>query len=383
MRRMQEALRLPLGRPKAVERPSGTSLMPSPHPQSGFIAPLHAFRGVAIVNIVAVHAGSLAVYDFGGGTQADPALKAIAAVNEALFHDSTLYFALISGLLFSAVLQARGWVRFFEGKAKYVLAPYAVMSLVFTFFHWHWSQDFEVFGAGPLAFAEAGARHILLGTAMGQFWYIPVLAILFVLTPVLSALLSRQWGAWLIAAIVLAPLLVTRTGAEVSLQTTVYFLGAYAGGMALGRHYAAASAWLARLWPLLALIAAGSTLLLLWMIWTGTGLQGPVRLQESVFYVQKAALAGLFLAVLTALGTRNFRVLDALAGHAFAIYFLHLFALYALAHLARLFLSPPQSGLVILALMLALLGASLAICVAISAAARALLGKRARMVLGS
>ena len=146
-----------------------------------FIAPLHAFRGVAIVNIVAVHAGSLAIYDFGGGTAESNALRLLAAINETLFHGATLYFAFISGLLFSAVPSARGWPRFFESKLKYVLLPYIVMSAVFTLFHWHWSQHFEVFSQGPLAFLAAAARHIVSGTAMDPFWYIPVLACLFIL----------------------------------------------------------------------------------------------------------------------------------------------------------------------------------------------------------
>ena len=264
-----------------------------------------------------------------------------------------------------------------------MLAPYAVMSLVFTLFHWHWSQDFEVFGEGPLAFVQAGARHILLGTAMGQFWYIPVLAVLFALTPLLSALLSRSWGIWAVGALGLAPLLVTRTGAELSVQNVVYFLGAYAGGMALGRDYATVSSRLSRIWPLLALLAIVTTALLVWMVWSGTGLAGPVRLQESVFYLQKAALAGLFLAGLKAIEPRVPRLLETLAGHAFAIYFLHLFVLYAIGHVARLVIGPPLGPLAAIALMAGLLAGSLAICVAISAGARAALGKRARMLLGS
>lgn len=349
----------------------------------GFIAHLHAFRGIAILNIVAVHAGSLAVYDIGGGTATDPALKTIAVLNEALFHDSTLYFALISGLLFSAVLEARGWARFFEGKLKYVIVPYVVMSLVFTLFHWHWTQDFELFGDGPLAFAETGLRNILLGSAMAQFWYIPVLALLFALTPLISALLSSRYGRWAVVLVALTPLVVTRTGAEVSVQNVVYFLGAYAGGMALGRNYEAAIDRIGTLGPMLAAAGAMSTAALAWMIWSGIEFAGPVSLRESLFYVQKAALAGLFLIGLRAVEARLPAWLDALADHAFAIYFLHVFVLYTLGHLTRLVLTPPQDPLVVLALMALYLAASLIICVAISTGARTLLGKRARMVLGA
>ncbi|MFW6412501.1 MAG: acyltransferase family protein [Oceanicaulis sp.] len=353
------------------------------HRPSGFIAPLHAFRAVAIVNIVAVHAGSLAVYDFGGGTAADPALRAVAALNETLFHDATLYFALVSGLLFTAVLKGRGWARFYETKAKYVLLPYVATSLLFTYAHWHWSQDLQLFGGGPLAFAETAARNVLFGTAMGQFWYVPVLACLFVLTPFLSALLSHRLGRRAIAVIVLAPLLVSRTGAEATVPTVVYFLGAYAAGMALGRDHAGVLAWLKRRRIALLSVAAVTSAALFWMIWTGTGAEGPVRLQQSLFYVQKAALAGLFLALLAGIGERVPRVLDALADHAFAIYFLHVFALYTLGHVARQAHAPPQGALAVTLLALGFLAASLAFSVAVSAAARAVLGKRARMVLGS
>ena len=81
-----------------------------------YLHDLHAFRGVAILAIVMAHAAGLVLIQnarAAGGTQFAPTVKAI---NEVLWHDSTVFFALISGLLFSAVLAPRGWRAFFRGK---------------------------------------------------------------------------------------------------------------------------------------------------------------------------------------------------------------------------------------------------------------------------
>ena len=108
-----------------------------------FIRPLHAFRGFAILNIVAVHAwsGQLSCI-----RDAEPSIgvSLLDAVNETLFHDSTLYFALISGLLFSLVLQPRGWTAFFKSKLHHVIAPYIVMTMAFTWYGVN--ADYELAG---------------------------------------------------------------------------------------------------------------------------------------------------------------------------------------------------------------------------------------------
>ena len=63
-----------------------------------FNAPVHAFRGFAILNILAIHCTALAVLF----QQTTPGLnqppqhlaEAIYPVSQALFHGSTIYFAL-------------------------------------------------------------------------------------------------------------------------------------------------------------------------------------------------------------------------------------------------------------------------------------------------
>ena len=70
---------------------------------------------------------------FGGYDRSLDASK-VWVVNEALFHSSTSYFALISGILFALVLRTRGWTAFFRGKMLNVVSPYIVMTLLFTLY---------------------------------------------------------------------------------------------------------------------------------------------------------------------------------------------------------------------------------------------------------
>jgi hypothetical protein len=84
-------------------------------PETIFFGHIHAFRAFAIVNIVAIHAGATWLYFLQPGAPLRAELVLTSRVIEVRFHASTIYFALISGLLYSAVLHHRGTSRFFKG----------------------------------------------------------------------------------------------------------------------------------------------------------------------------------------------------------------------------------------------------------------------------
>lgn len=92
-----------------------------------FLGYLHTFRGFAIINIVFIHC---VVAAFLAVDQMD--VHPIPIWNELLFHDSTLYFSFISGLLFTAILQKRGYNKFYLSKARNVILPYAFLTLLIT-----------------------------------------------------------------------------------------------------------------------------------------------------------------------------------------------------------------------------------------------------------
>lgn len=96
--------------------------------KAGYLGYIHSFRGFALLNVVAVHALSLAII-IPSNWVSDPTAP-LTVLSETLFHDSTIYFALISGLLFSAILRLRGYQDFYPSKAMYVLLPYIAVLAV-------------------------------------------------------------------------------------------------------------------------------------------------------------------------------------------------------------------------------------------------------------
>ena len=156
-------------------------------PKTGYLDYVNSFRGFAILNIVAIHALVIAQFLAAGGPI--DRMSTLFVVSETLFHDSTIYFALISGLLFSHVLRSRGYGRFFKSKLLHVVLPYVVWTLVFT------ALVINVSDTGLLAsrssaedYLGAVVPNLLWGEAQFTYWYIPVLLIIFAVTPVLDAL---------------------------------------------------------------------------------------------------------------------------------------------------------------------------------------------------
>src|SRR6056297_2213580 len=78
--------------------------------QPSFLGYLHSFRGFAIINIVFIHAFAYALF-LANDNSLDPK-DPIGMANGLLFHNSTIYFAVISGILFSVVLKSKGYKRF-------------------------------------------------------------------------------------------------------------------------------------------------------------------------------------------------------------------------------------------------------------------------------
>ncbi len=177
------------------------SVQPSMQPsmQPSFHGHVHAFRAFAIVNILAVHAGGIWLYVLRQGGPPSPALELTGRFNEWLFHASTIYFALISGLLYSRVLHTRGRRQFFAGKAAHVLAPYAVMTLIFSTLDWSPNAGWIWAAASLGEWTKGLLFNAISGQALFVLWYIPIIFALFLLTPWLHArlpgLVLAQRGA--------------------------------------------------------------------------------------------------------------------------------------------------------------------------------------------
>ena len=318
-----------------------------------------------------------------GGAHPSTGVRLLNAVTESLFHDSTIYFALISGLLFCLVLQSRGWSAFYSNRLTNVISPYVVMTLLFTLYGLDENGRLSAFRGNGTDYLAAVSENLWTGGAFYHLWYIPILAILYLATPLLAWLLARAGTRWLVWLVMLAPLVASRTYPEFSWTTPVYFLGAYAVGMYVGMRYERSLETLRRYWMQLSITALITTAALVAAYLLEYDTFGSLSGRETLFYVQKLSLAAVVIVWFHAHEQRLPRWLDTLATFAFSIYFLHAIVLILLEEWqARLVLGPiaarwmAVTGLVFLVI-------SIAIAVIVSALMRRVLGKRSRMLVGA
>ncbi|NKF52076.1 acyltransferase [Shewanella sp. WXL01] len=363
---------------------------------------LHSFRGVAIITIVAAHAWSFAIFWTG---QLDDSLEWVFAVTEMLFHGSTLFFAIISGLLFTQVLHRKPWSHFYRQKLTKVVLPYIVMSAVMTAMYWQY-----VSADNP----DANMLHVylnslLVGKASIQYWYIPVLVVLFALTPLFQWLLNKlstqPRGIVVAFALTLLPLIITRSPFPdfIKPQTFVYFSGAYLLGMIIGSHYKATLTLIKRYQlPILAIVVI-SSLALVYGYLVDTWSYGFFSLRESLYYLQKCLLALLILHWLHGwhqpshqqsnqtpkqLARRQAkpktkRLLSLCADHAFAIYFIHVVPMGWLIGLAWQTLADHRSPWLIVSFGLASLTLSITLSIVISRIIRLLFKQHSSKLIGA
>lgn len=291
----------------------------------GHIGHLHAFRGFAIVTIVAAHSWSTFLSFDGFSTM--PSEQLVYSVFETLFHGSTIYFALISGLLFSRVLRPRGWLAFYRSKVLNVLSPYLFVSFFFALVFWPFYVEWAESAGESTNFFVVFPLALLRGQVQLQFWYIPVLLALFTLTPLFDAAVRDRRGVWVAALIAAAPLVVSRTNVPMLLSgpTVVYFAGAYVAGMLIGEFYERARELFARYLVPLWVAAIGCSFVVFLLYLNEYEATGLASISETLFYVQKLALAALVLHYFANHEARLPRSLHVLGTYAFAIYFLHFF----------------------------------------------------------
>lgn len=361
-----------------------TPSAPSTQPKAiGFYEHLHLFRAITIILIVAAHSWSFPIFMYPDTWSLVPELKLLSSITETLFHDGTLLFAFISGLLFTLVLVQKGWQRFYINKVKNVFLPYVVISFVFTFIHW------KVLSIGISGTPDSFASYLsttLYNIAMGlssiHLWYIPVLFILFALTPLLNLVVESK-SKILILLLIAGPLFISRAWPYLSWTTVVYFAGAYLAGMVVGRHYHKAQTLIKRFVLPIGIIFTVCTLLLITLYQLDIEKVGFTLVRESVFYVQKLALIALLLWFCLKKENKTPVILNEVGDYSFAIYFVHIPIIIALGgQLKRmgLFSNNPWYVIVLGALILI---TTLVLSFGVTELLKKITGKKSRMLIGA
>ncbi len=349
-----------------------------------FIPSLHAFRGFAIINIVAIHAIEF-IFFFANMGEATPKpnLTPYAWGESILFHDSTLYFTFISAILFSLVLSERGYKNFFKSKLTNVALPYVFFTSIFTWRSWGLDGSLTLFDGSFLEFVLLVGKNLVTGSAIFSFWYIPVLFVLYLSTPLFAKLLTIPKARWLVVLIILAPLVCSREWPDITWANFVYFLGAYMLGMVVGTHYRKTIDIIERYLSMFTLVAVSSTAVLVGLFYLESPKWGLIVFEESAWYVQKIAIAALVILLFEKTIHQVPKWLDVLGNYAFSIYFLHAYLLFEMFGVMSKTITPPNNVPIIL--MMAILNVVLvvAISVVITFVVKLILRKYSRSIVGS
>ncbi|WP_018344366.1 acyltransferase [Cytophaga aurantiaca] len=349
-----------------------------------FLSHLHSFRAFAIICIVSGHAVSAmyaAVYR--RYNWSDP----ILIVNELIFNHCTLYFALISGLLFSAILSEKGYKKIYTGRILYVFLPYLFFTLLYSFVKFH-PYNLIYVDANRIDLDYQNLfTNLMFGGANFVLWYMPVLFGLYLLTPLFNLLFKKRANI-VIWIIILFPLISSSIKIPfiygVVMSKIIYFSGAYVFGMYVGTNMEACLDWMKKNMSYILLIAGISTVVLWFLHDYGINKVKGIYVQDAVYYIQKNCLAVALIVFFKSFGEKQPVWLMKVAAYSTPIYFIHGAIVFSCASLF-LFIGTDRTyasvcivgGAILLSLFTIILS------MLIAAIIKKVFGKTSRMIIGA
>lgn len=140
---------------------------------------LENFRGVAIVFVMLSHIMSI---------------QNMGKVGNIFYYfvgDATAWFVFISGYLFYYLEAAKfDYPNYLWKKAKFVVLPYVILSVPAIFF-WMYNSQYVLYGLTPSSFFVWSI--VAGGIAVGPMWFIPMIMIFFILTPIFNFISRKKF----------------------------------------------------------------------------------------------------------------------------------------------------------------------------------------------
>lgn len=288
-----------------------------------FYKHLHAFRGFSILNIIAAHCWVMLIMILTEGDVTEM-LKPLMGLSEAFFHNATVYFAIISGLLFSLIFNQTDWKTFYLGKVKHVIMPYIVFSILLTFLGGMVLIPPDV---EPLSFNAVLASlplHIVSGSSFGHMWYIPVLVVLFICTPIFKYIAHQPKLLPLFIIILLLPLFISRSWPDFTWKNFVFFFAPYLLGIYVGNYYQKTLAIMDKYFNVLCGVAFVTTAILIYLYLVEFEMVAGIKLQESIGYIQKVSICFIVLSLMHRKEDSLPKFLYTCGTYSFGLYFVHM-----------------------------------------------------------
>ncbi|GGA71219.1 acyltransferase [Neiella marina] len=286
-----------------------------------FLHSFNYFRGIAIIFVVLAHSYIPAGWQ--------PGESVFDRFQFSLMMNGTVFFVFISGFLFHHVFVPRyQYKKFMIKKAKFVLLPYLCLSILPILFWLFWTPitaPHESLYSGHPDWQTA-IWYFLTGRQLTAYWYIPMVMVLFLISPLVVWLTKKNMLLWVgLPLLVVASFIHRPVGNLQAMQSLVYFFPVFLiGGWAsahkdwLYEKLANKEIWLLLIAVALAFIQASFT------DQVGNS-HKPAFQWGGVDYslYQKVLLCFALMIFLHRFEDKEWHWLNTLANVSFAIYFIH------------------------------------------------------------
>lgn len=205
---------------------------------------IQAARVIAILLVVATHARD----PFAAG-------DIVRSPAFSLFMRSiNLVFIFVSGFLFQYLADRFEYGRYLRTKLKNVILPYLICSIPAIAMYMVGVKEIENLGAP--AFIDTPIKAlpfmILTGTHLAPFWFIPVMAIYYLLAPLFLAVDRAPKAYAILAPLLVVSFIVSRSpGDTYPLHNALFYAPVYLGGMAVSHFRHTLIPLFGKLYPLL------------------------------------------------------------------------------------------------------------------------------------
>lgn len=215
------------------------SRLPSSRP-AHFLVNVHLFRGVAITAVVATHVLFELAWEPARQTQFKTCLS--------LVQNGTVWFVFVAGLLFQHLSHGFNYGKYLASKLKYVIVPYLVVSVPYVLLQYY--RGFGIFRPGAASrspLVHATSKFVTGDQMPIPLWFVPMIAVLYLMAPALLWLMKQRWSSWLIPPLFILASFIHRPLHQTMLrQTVVYFLPVYLFGMWVSLNMTQVMAWTRR-----------------------------------------------------------------------------------------------------------------------------------------
>ena len=357
-----------------------------------FLNSINYFRGIAIIIIVMTHSYGIAHWN----------VYQNASLFEKLFYslnlNGSVFFVFISGYLYNHIFYPKfNYKIFLIKKAKFVIIPYLICSalpILYTVFDLNNEWIFNiVFDSGGIAFLPESIQDkpllailwfLATGRAVYAYWFIPMIIMIFVLSPLINYLIKSQHLIHIILMLIPIAMIVHRPLQNMNpLHSLVYFLPIYLLGIYSSINREKILVYLQSNQIKIIILLLSILLCLIQVLFfniSGNFSKNFLMITvPDVNIIQKILLCFLFIAVLENWENTEIKSLKKTAETSFAIYFIHPFLIRPLTRLSRNLGFEFQGNLLTLLIATFLM---VVIAIAIAQTLKLILKKKSRYLIG-